>query len=367
MKKDAKIYIAGHRGLVGSAILRCLQAEGYANLTTRTHQELDLTRQKQTDAFFESEKPDYVFLAAAKVGGIWANYRYPAEFIYSNLAIQTNVLHASWKEGVKRLIFLGSSCIYPGECPQPMKEEHLLTGPLEPTNRPYATAKIAGIIQCEAYNRQYGARFLPVMPTNLYGPNDNFDLENSHVLPALIRKFHLAKHAGLGDWEGITADQSRFGPIPEDIMAGLAGIARSNGHSIPASMERFARNAEPVPGITLWGTGSPRREFLFVDDLARAGLFLMDLEDALFDPLLTSRNLPLINIGCGQDQSVRELAALVSETVGYRGDVHWDRTKPDGVQRKLLDISRLRNLNWSPTMSLNNGIRQTYEWYLSQL
>ncbi len=327
MNKHSSIYIAGHRGLVGSAILRRLQAEGYTNLINRTHRELDLTRQDKVEEFFNKERPEYVFLAAAKVGGIWANATRPAEFIYQNLAIQTNVLHTAYKAGVKRLLFLGSSCIYPRQCPQPMKEEHLLTGPLESTNQPYAVAKIAGIIQCEGYNRQYGTRFLGVMPTNLYGPNDNYDLENSHVLPALIRKFHLAKLAGKGDWEGIQRDEAKYGPIPADIRGCLLSISKHNDHTPPLPT---ADSILPAPAVILWGTGSPRREFLHVEDLADACLFLMNLSGDSFDSMLLSdllasnpqrsdpqaSSLPLINIGCGKDQTIRELASLVTEVVG---------------------------------------------------
>lgn len=400
MKHDSLIYIAGHRGLVGSAIHRRLQHAGYTNLITHSHQELDLERQAAAEGFFQSVHPEYVFLAAAKVGGIWANASYPAEFIYSNVAIQTNVIHASWKTRVKRLVFLGSSCIYPRECPQPMREEHLLTGPLEVTNQPYAVAKIAGVIQCEAYNRQYGTSFLAVMPTNLYGPNDNFDLESSHVLPALIRKFHLAKLAAKGDWDTIAHDESRFGPIPADLRACLNAIGESNGYksSLPTPY-----SLPPNPGIILWGTGAPRREFLHVDDLADACLFLMNLDDKRFEVLCTGSHLsgepsamthepfteshepsamsyelsatrqecsapslPLINIGSGQDQTIRELASVVARVEGFEGGITWDTDRPDGTPRKLLDVSRLKALGWSPTIDLETGIRSTYEWYLSQ-
>jgi GDP-L-fucose synthase len=379
MKKNSKIYIAGHTGLVGSAILRRLKSEGFTNLIYRTHAELDLTRQADVDAFFAQEQPEYVFLAAAKVGGIWANNTYPADFIYSNLAIQTNVLNAAWKTGVKRLLFLGSSCIYPRECPQPMKEEYLLTGPLEPTNQPYAVAKIAGVIACEAYNRQYKTRFLAVMPSNLYGPNDNYNLENSHVLPAMVRKFHLAKLATQGDWDGIKKDESRYGSVPDDFVACLASISKSHGHD-PVLLTPYSSLL--TPSVMLWGTGSPRREFLHVDDLADAALFLMNLPDTQYDALLfgendshstihhspfTSHYLPLINIGSGHDQTVRELANPVAEVVGYKGDVIWDDTKPDGTPRKLLDVSKLANLGWKPKIPLKQGIKTTYKSYLKQL
>jgi len=353
MKPDSKIYIPGHAGLVGSAILRRLRAEGFRNLVTRTHAELDLERQSQVEDFFGSERPEYVFLAAAKVGGIRANYTYPAEFIYNNLAIQTNVLHAAWKSGVRRFIFLGSSCIYPRECPQPMKEEYLLTGPLEPTNQPYAVAKIAGVIQCEAFNRQYGTRFLAVMPTNFYGPNDNYDLESSHVLPALIRKFHLGKLAEKGDLAGIKRDETIHGPIPDDIRTAL-GLTPDSSFLAPHSSE-----------VVLWGTGDARREFLHVDDLTDACLFLINLDHSKFEKLCNS-SLPLINIGCGEDLTIRQLASLVAKVIGFKGDVRWDTSKPDGTPRKLLGISNLRKLGWRPKMSLAEGIKLAYESFLAQ-
>jgi GDP-L-fucose synthase len=397
MKEGSSIFIAGHRGLVGSAIFRRFHAQGYGNLITRTHAELDLGRQADVEAFFELERPEYVLLAAARVGGIWANNTYPAEFIYENLAVQTHVLHAAWRWGANRLLFLGSSCVYPRDCPQPMREDHLLSGPLEGTNQPYAVAKIAGIVQCEAYNRQYGTRFLAVMPTNLYGPNDNFHLDTSHVLPALIRKFHLAKLASHGDWEAMARDEARFGPISADFLACLVSISRHGGHQVPDSMAaRFASsltsdlrpvtsgvspNSElrtPNSNVVLWGTGTPRRELLHVDDLADACLFLMNLPEDRFHSLLCPDvapcamrhtpcpSLPLINIGCGEDLTIRELAALVARVVGYRGETRWDNTKPDGTPRKRLDVSRLRDLGWSPRIPLETGIRTTYEWYLSQ-
>jgi len=315
MEKDAVIYVAGHRGLAGSAITRALEARGYTNLLTRTHAELDLTCQADTEAFFQSTRPDYVFMAAAKVGGILANNTYPAEFIYQNLAIQTNILHAAYRAGARRLLFLGSSCIYPRECPQPMREEHLLTGPLEPTNEPYAVAKIAGIKMCQSYNRQYNTRFVAVMPTNLYGPNDNFDLETSHVLPALIRKFHAAKKSGAKE-------------------------------------------------VVVWGTGRPRREFLHVDDLARACLFVMNLPDADFDRLAGGSDAPLINIGTGKDISITALAGLIRETVGFEGHIRFDATKPDGTFQKLLDVSRMTALGWQAKTDLRTGIQSTYQWCL---
>jgi GDP-L-fucose synthase len=377
MEKTSRIYVAGHRGLVGSATLRRLQALGFTDLITRTHAELDLERQDKVEAFFQVAQPEYVFLAAARVGGIFANASYPAEFIYQNLIVQANVLHSAWRSDVKRLLFLGSSCIYPRECPQPMREEHLLSGPLEPTNRPYAVAKIAGIEQCAAYNREYGTRFLSVMPTNLYGNRDNFDLETSHVLPALIRKFHLAKLAAAGDWSGLGRDEQRFGPIPPDVFASLIAIARAAGHTPPSSLTSRTNtvNSSAQPAIILWGTGMPRRELLHVDDLADACVFLMHLDEPAFTTLClgieeqagasaTRVYSPLVNVGCGEDLTIRELTAIVAEVVGYRGEVRWDSGKPDGTPRKLLDVSRLKRLGWAPKISLRQGIAATYRWYL---
>ncbi|MFH1673767.1 MAG: GDP-L-fucose synthase [Pseudomonadota bacterium] len=305
MQKDSKIYIAGHRGLVGSAIVRKLSGLGFSNLVCRTHKELDLTRQKDVEDFFDSVRPEYVFLAAARVGGILANSTYPAEFIYSNLVIQTNVIHAAYRFGVKKMLFLGSSCIYPKLCPQPIKEEYLLDGKLEPTNEPYAVAKIAGIKICQAYNREYGTNFISVMPTNLYGPGDNFDLRNSHVIPALIRKFHEAK--------------------------------------------KGAENK-----VVIWGSGTPRREFLHVDDLADACMFLMSHYN----------DSKIINIGSGTDITIRDFALLIKDIVGFEGELTFDISKPDGTPRKLLDVTKIKQLGWTPKIDLKEGIRQTYEWYV---
>ncbi|PQA77454.1 GDP-L-fucose synthase [Rhodoferax sp. TS-BS-61-7] len=319
MDKNAKIYVAGHRGLVGSAIVQNLQAAGYTNLLLRTHAELDLTNQTATAAFFAAEKPDYVFLAAAKVGGILANNIYPAEFIRDNLLIQSNIIHAAYVNQVKRLLFLGSSCIYPKLAPQPMKEEHLLTGPLEPTNRPYALAKIAGVEMCWSYNRQYGTKYLAAMPTNLYGPGDNYHPDNSHVIPALIRKFHEAKVSG-------------------------------------------------VPTVTVWGTGTPKREFLYSSDMADACVYLMQLPDDQYEHLLGSDESksgkfepPLINIGVGNDVTIKELAQTVQAVVGYDGGIVFDSTKPDGTPRKLMDVTRLNSMGWKAPTSLEAGLKVAYQ------
>ncbi len=317
MKLDSPIYVAGHRGLVGSAIVRRLQSAGHTSIIARTHAELDLTNQPAVQAFLASERPEYVFLAAAKVGGILANDTYPAEFIEQNLAIQNSVIHESWRAGVKRLIFLGSSCIYPRDCPQPIKEEYLLTGPLESTNRAYAIAKIAGVEMCWSYNRQYGTRFLAAMPTNLYGPGDNYDLENSHVLPALIRKMHEARERGAAE-------------------------------------------------VVVWGTGKPRREFLYSEDMADACVMLMRLRDREFDRTIADYP-PLINIGCGEDLTILELAKLIAKIVGFKGALILDTSRPDGTPRKMLDISRLSAIGWRPATSMDIGIQMAYREYLSRL
>lgn len=316
MNKDSRIFVAGPKGLVGSALVRQLQSQGYSNLLLPDKNTLDLTNQRAVADFFLREKPDYVFLAAAKVGGIHANNTYPADFIYLNLMIQSNVIHSSWLNGVKRLLFLGSSCIYPKHAPQPMKEEHLLTGLLEPTNEPYAIAKIAGIKMCESYNRQYGTKFIAVMPTNLYGPGDNFHPENSHVLPALVRRFHEAK-------------------------------------------------LQDAPEVVVWGSGTPRRELLYVDDMAAGCLYVMGLPDEqLASELLNYPKPCFVNLGTGQDVTIRELAETVKKVVGYPGELIFDASKPDGTPRKLQDVSRIHGLGWRHEVELEEGIRRTYQWYL---
>jgi GDP-L-fucose synthase len=317
MKKTAKIFVAGSRGLVGSALVRRLRSAGYENLLLPEIDQLDLTSQQDVAAFFQRETPEYVFLAAAKVGGILANNSFPAEFIHINLMIQNNVIHQAWLHGVKRLLFLGSSCIYPRLAPQPIKEEHLLTGLLEPTNEPYAIAKIAGIKMCEAYNRQYGTRFIAAMPTNLYGPGDNFHPENSHVLPALIRRFHEARQQGLAE-------------------------------------------------VVVWGSGTPRRELLYVDDMAAGCLHLMQMEETLLGPELLSYPKPcFVNLGTGVDASIKEISGIVREVTGFKGEIVFDRSKPDGVPQKLLDATRMRTLGWGAGTGLREGIAKTYEWFIN--
>jgi GDP-L-fucose synthase len=311
MEKNSKIYIAGHRGLAGSAIVRELQRQGYTNLVMRTHAELDLEDAAATQSFFEQERPALVFLAAAKVGGIHANNTYPADFLMSNLLIEANICRAAYATKVGRLIFLGSSCIYPRDCPQPIKEDYLLTGPLEATNRPYALAKIAGIEMCWSYNRQYGTKWLAAMPTNLYGPGDSYDLNNSHVLPALIRKMHEAKEA----------------------------------------------NAQEV---VLWGSGTPKREFLYVDDLASALVFLATLDNTRYDVLVEPSHCPLINVGSGEDMTIRELAEMIAEVAGYQGRFVQDTSKLDGTMRKIMDVSKIRGLGWKPQVPLKEGIAVAY-------
>lgn len=325
MDKLAKIYIAGHRGLVGSAIARNLKARGYENVICRTHAELDLTNSSATFDFFKDEQPDYVFLAAAKVGGILANNTYPADFIRDNLAIQNNIIQAAYEVKVERLLFLGSSCIYPKAAPQPLKEEYLLTGPLEPTNRPYALAKISGVEMCWSYNRQYGTKYLAAMPTNLYGVNDNYHAENSHVIPGLLRKFHDAKNQNLKT-------------------------------------------------VTIWGTGTPRREFLYSDDMADACVFLMNLPDDKYQTLLGSDESvsgkfepPLINVGYGEDVTIRELAELIKTTIGFEGEIELDASKPDGTMRKLMDVSLLNSIGWKAKTSLVDGLKLAYQDFLKHV
>lgn len=362
MEKSSKIYVAGHTGLVGTAIVRKLMEKGYSNIVTRTHAELELLDYNAVFNFFNSEKPDYVFLAAARVGGIMANNTFRAQFIFENLQIQNNIIHASYLSGVKKLLFLGSSCIYPREAPQPIKEEYLLTSPLEYTNEPYAIAKIAGIKLCESYNLQYGTNFLSVMPTNLYGPGDNYDLAKSHVLPALIRKMHLAKCLEQNNWKAIRNDLSVLpidrvgGNAKEDeILEVLAkyGIQKSSG-------------CEGKVIVTLWGSGKPMREFLHSSDMADACVFIMEKVNFsdLSHGMSEVRNTH-VNIGTGKDISIAELAQLVKGIVGFNGEIVWDSNKPDGTYRKLLDVSKLNTLGWTHKIDLNQGIRMVYQGYIN--
>ena len=357
MQAQPKIYIAGHRGMVGSAIVRALQQQGQTNLITRTHAELDLTNQAAVNAFFAQEKPEQVYLAAAKVGGIHANNTYPAQFIYDNLMIQANIINAAHVNGVQNLLFLGSSCIYPRLAPQPMTEEALLSGPLEPTNEPYAIAKIAGIKLCESYNRQYGRDYRSVMPTNLYGPGDNYHLANSHVLPAMIRKLHLAKLSGQGDIKGIMADEQRYGEIPADIKA-MIGLAANEAITVNSQIT-------PKNNITLWGTGTPCREFLHVDDMAAASLYVMQLDQATY-AANTQPMLSHINVGYGSDITIRQAAEAVAEVVGYQSKLEFDTSKPDGPPKKLMDSQRLEKLGWKAGVALNQGLQQAYADYLAK-
>lgn len=385
MDKTSKIYIAGHRGMVGSAIERKYRSLGYTNIITRTRQELDLLDQQAVQTFFQQEKPEYVILAAAKVGGIIANNTYRAQFIFENIQIQNNVIHQSYLHGVKKLLFLGSSCIYPKLSPQPMKEDSLLTDDLEYTNEPYAIAKIAGMKMCEEYNLQYGTNYIAVMPTNLYGPNDNYDLEKSHVLPALIRKMHLGKCLENNDWNGLAQDlnlrpiEGTDGSSPQDEVLKI--------------LEKYGitRNNEGKVHVTLWGTGHPKREFLHSDDMADACVYLMEntefndlvryslkedqsapeieerLSQKAYISIISEHRISIknthINIGTGKDLSIKELAVMIKQTIGYQGEIIWDTSKPDGTPRKLMDVSKINALGWSERISLEEGIKMVYERY----
>ena len=345
MDINAKIYVAGHRGLVGSAIIKNLNSKGYFNIVTKTHKELDLTDQLAVQEFFKNQRPEYVFLAAAKVGGIEANNTYRGAFIYENMMIQNNVIHQSYVHGAKKLMFLGSTCIYPKECPQPMKEESLLTNPLEYTNEPYAIAKIAGIKMCESYNLQYGTNFISVMPTNLYGPNDNFDLETSHVLPALIRKIHLAK----------LLSESNYDLVLKDL----------NLKSIEEAIEYLLSLGITKNSVEIWGSGKPKREFLWSEDMADACVFIMENRDSSDTYQIDDKEIrnTHINIGTGTDISIKELAETIKQTIGFKGDLVFNTEKPDGTMRKLTDVSKLNSLGWNHTVELEEGIVQIYNWY----
>jgi len=376
MQKQSKIYVAGHRGLVGSAIVKSLKEKGYENLCTRTHAELDLTDQQAVARFFEEEKPEYVILAAAKVGGIVANNTYRADFIYENLQIQNNVIHQSYLHGVSKLLFLGSTCIYPKHAPQPMQEAYLLTSELEYTNEPYAIAKIAGIKMCESYNLQYGTNFISVMPTNLYGPNDNFDLEKSHVLPALMRKVHLGHALERSDWETLRKDLTSL-PIE-----GVSG--RSDEETIRKILNRYgiSMDTEQKVTIEIWGSGEPMREFLWSEDMADACVYLMehvDFQDIIKEEPSRNRSCDVvsyqtkeirnthINIGTGEDISIKELAVLLKAVIGFEGGFTFNTQKPDGTMKKLTDPSKLHRLGWKHSVEVEEGVRRMYAWYRMQL
>lgn len=357
MNKDSRIYIAGHRGLVGSAIWNSLTSKGYTNLIGKSHADLDLMDINQVKEFFYKKKPEYVILAAAYVGGIMANNTYRADFIYRNMTIQNNVIGESYRHDVKKLLFLGSTCIYPKNAPQPMKEESLLTSPLEYTNEPYAIAKIAGLKMCESFNIQYGTNYIPVMPTNLYGPNDNFDLENSHVLPAMIRKIHLAKCLKENDWSGISRD------IQKRPIKGI-----SNKSNIDEIMQTLNSYGITPSGVELWGTGKPMREFLWSEDMADACVFIMENVDF---PQLTIGKDEIknchINIGTGIEISIKNLASLISDTIDYKGNIRFNTSKPDGTMRKLTDVSKLNSLGWKHNINIKEGVQKLYAWYISSL
>jgi GDP-L-fucose synthase len=369
MEKNSKIYIAGHNGMVGSAIRRDLEGAGFDNIVISPYPPYDLTNQKIVADFFEKEKPEYVFLAAARVGGILSNNKYRAQFIYENLMIQNNIIHQSYLNGVKKLLFLGSSCIYPGECPQPIREEYLLTGELEYTNEPYAVAKIAGIKMCESYNIQYGTNFISVMPTNLFGPNDNYNLETSHVMPALIRKMHLAKCLESNDWESIRKDLRKF-PVEgiNDQSSESEIIVKLNKFGIGyyENGQESSSSSQQAVVINLWGTGTPFREFLYVEDLAEACVFVMqsvDIKDLVLPgkPVINTH----INIGTGKDLRIKELAEVIRKITGFKGSLKWDSSKPDGTYRKLLDVSKINNLGWKEKTGLEEGITLVYKKYIS--
>lgn len=381
LNKDSKIYVAGHTGLVGSAITAALKRKGFSNIIGRTFGELDLRRQEDTEAFFAAEKPEAVILCAAKVGGIMANNTLRAEFIYENLMIQSNVVHAAYLNGVKKLVFLGSSCIYPRDCPQPMREDHLLTSPLEYTNEPYAIAKIAGLKMCEAYNMRYGTDFIAVMPTNLYGPNDNFNLTGGHVLPSLMRRIHLGKLLEKGDMDGIRADLKRR-PVEgfdgseseQEIMDLLEqqGVRSLKSEGLPPSPRLRRAGKSKGQGqrsgvtVSVWGTGNPLREFMYSGDMADATIYIMEeisFKDVVPEGTDEIRNTH-INIGTGEEISIRDLAQMVKETTGFRGELVFDHSKPDGTPRKFLDSSKLRSLGFRHATSLREGMARVYEWYL---
>ena len=370
ISKEAKIYVAGHRGLVGSAIWNNLKQRGYHNLVGRTHQELDLLDGAAVRRFFDEEQPQAVVLAAAHVGGIMANLRYRADFIYQNLQIQQNVIGESWKHGVKKLLFLGSTCIYPREAPQPMTEDCLLTSPLEYTNEPYAIAKIAGLKLCESFNLQYGTNYIAVMPTNLYGPNDNFHLENSHVLPAMIRKIHLAKCLHQGNWEAVRADLAR-----RPVTVAAEGLRVDNSSSETDILHVLSHYGISPDAVTLWGTGKPMREFLWSEEMADASVHVLlnvDFADTCIDAPVNQDGLREvrnchINVGTGKEISIRDIAYKIKHTIGYEGEILWDASKPDGTLKKLTDVSKLHRLGWHHKVEIDEGVSLLYEWYKAHL
>ena len=363
INKNSKIYIAGHNGLVGSAIWNNLKQRGYTNLVGKSHRELDLLDAVAVKKFFDEEKPEAVVLAAAHVGGIMANLVYRADFIYENLQIQQNVIGESFRHGVKKLLFLGSTCIYPREAPQPMKEDCLLTSPLEYTNEPYAIAKIAGLKMCESFNIQYGTNYIAVMPTNLYGPNDNFHLENSHVLPAMIRKIHLAKCLNEGDWEGVRKD---IGLRPVSVQKNGEKVIVNAESSEGTILDVLSHYGITPEAVTLWGTGKPMREFLWSEEMADASVHVLlnvDFKDTYLEGSKEIRNCH-INVGTGKEISIREVAEIIMEEIGFKGELHWDSSKPDGTLRKLTDVSKLHGLGWHHQVEIDEGVHRLYEWYL---
>ena len=374
MNLNDKIYIAGHRGLVGSAIVRQLEAGGFSSLLMRTHNELDLTNQAQVQRFFKQERPDYVILAAAKVGGIHANNTYPADFIYQNIMIEANVINSAYENKVKRLLFLGSTCIYPKSIKQPMREDALLTDVLEPTNEPYALAKIAGIKLCESYNRQYGTDFRSVMPTNLYGEGDNFNLNNSHVIPAIMRRFHLAKCLEEGNWieikqnlskspiKGISGSSSKDQILEIFAKNGIKIINRNRPSIKQNNQPLIVQNLELNIVVEIWGSGSPSRDFLHVNDMAEASLFVLELDKNIYQAN-TEQMLSHVNVGTGKGVTISEMVKIMKEIVGYKGGVTFDLEKPDGSPKKLIDVTRLKNMNWEYQTGLKEGLIKTYEWY----
>ena len=369
MNRSEKIYIAGHNGMVGSAIVRNLQGKGFVNIITCSSSELDLTNSQDVDIFLQKEKPDYVIIAAARVGGIYANNSYPAEFIYQNLMIEANLIHGSYLAGVDKLLFLGSSCIYPKQAQQPIKEEYLLSGYLEPTNEAYAIAKIAGIKLCESYNRQYGTDYRSIMPTNLYGPNDNFHLENSHVIPAIVRKIHLAKCVEQGDWQAIKADIEKYPIKGIDNNSSRNEILMTlMTYGIQFKIQNLTFNTSNLNlvQVSLWGSGKPMREFLHVDDMADASIHIMGLDKKILEESIKPM-LSHINIGTGVDITIKDVAQTVKEVVGFYGEIVFNAKMPDGIKRKLLDVTTIKRLGWKHKVELKDGLTEIYKWYVENM